>query len=293
MTIKLGTHNGSFHCDDVVAFVILALLFDDHTLTRTRDKELLGEQDIVFDVGGGSLDHHFTDKPYRENGIPYAAAGLVWRAYGLKLLHTVAPSLTDDERLKVHLDMDVLFFQGIDAVDNGVNVDTSLPLISLPLIVNGFNPPFDSGENEDAAFYRAADIVKVVFLNYLNRRLEQYRVRDLVQEAFENRQDPRVLVLDKGGPWLEALLALDNKEEVLFVVFPDKHHGYRIQTVKKDPASFDARKNLPASWAGLDADELGQVIGIDDAIFVHPARFIGGALSFESVMKMAKLALEE
>lgn len=293
MTIKLATHNGSFHCDDVVAFVILALMFDHHTLTRTRDKDLLKQQDIVFDVGGGSLDHHFTDKPYRETGIPYAAAGLVWRTYGLKLLLKLAPALTDEERVTVHRDMDELFFQGIDAVDNGVNVETSLPLIALPLIVDGFNPRFDSDEEEDAAFYRAAATVKVIFLNFLNSRLERYRARELVKTAFQNRKNPRVLVLDKGAPWLEALLALDIQEEVLFVVFPDKHRGYRIQTVKKDPSSFDARKNLPASWAGLEGNNLGQMIGIDDAIFVHPARFIGGALSFESVMKMAKLALEE
>ncbi|WP_054970664.1 MYG1 family protein [Alicyclobacillus ferrooxydans] len=293
MTIKLGTHNGSFHCDDVVAYVILADLFGNHTLTRTRDNKLLDEQDIVFDVGGGALDHHFTGKPYRDNGVPYAAAGLVWRTYGMQLLLKLASFLTDDERLVVHQEMDERFFQGIDAVDNGVNVDTSIPLISLPLIVNGFNPPFDSDEDEDTAFYRAAGFVKVIFHNYLNSRLAQYRARDVVKEAFKNREDPRLLVLDKGCPWLETLLSLDRNEEVLFVVFPDRHRGYRIQTVQKDPANFDARKNLPESWAGLQEDELGRVIGIDDAIFVHPARFIGGAMSFESVMKMAHLALAE
>ncbi len=293
MKIKFGTHNGSFHCDDVVAFVILVLLFGDYSLTRTRDDELLGKQDIVFDVGGGALDHHFTDKTYRENGVPYAAAGLVWRDYGLKLLQKLASFLTDDERLKVHQDMDELFFQGIDAVDNGVNVETSLPLISLPTIVDGFNPPFDSDEDEDAAFNRSADMVKTIFLNYLNGRLQQFRARDFVKKAFEHRADPRVLVLDKGCPWLETLLSLDREEEVLFVVFPDKHRGYRIQTVKKEPSSFEARKNLPESWAGLRDDELGRAIGIEDAIFVHPARFIGGAMSFESIMKMANLALKD
>lgn len=293
MKIKLGTHNGSFHCDEVAAFVILILLFDDYILTRTRDKQLLDEQDIVFDVGGGPLDHHFADKPYRENGVPFAAAGLVWRAYGLKLLVKLAPYLTDDERLKVHQEMDELFFQGIDAVDNGVDVETTLPLISLSIIVKGFNPSFDSDEDEDTAFYRAVNVVKDVFLNYLNSRLGQYRARNFVQEAFEHREDPRILVLDKGCPWLEALLTLDDKEEVLFVIFPDKHRGYRIQTVQKEPSSFEARKDLPKSWAGLQDEELGHVIGIEDAIFVHPARFIGGAMSFESVMKMAELALKE
>lgn len=39
--------------------------------------------------------------------------------------------------------------------------------------------------------------------------------------------------------------------------------------------------------------ELNEVIGIDDAIFCHPARFIAGAGSFVSILKMADIAVRE
>lgn len=37
---------------------------------------------IVFDIGRGAFDHHQKDSRIRENGIPYAAFGLLWDAKG-------------------------------------------------------------------------------------------------------------------------------------------------------------------------------------------------------------------
>jgi uncharacterized UPF0160 family protein len=64
-----------------------------------------------------------------------------------------------------------------------------------------------------------------------------------------------------------------------------------LHIVPVEPNSFRARKDLPSSWAGLRGAELAKVCGVDDAVFCHNARFIGGAQSLKGAMQMAALAV--
>ena len=52
--MKIGTHNGAFHCDEVLACAMLKQLteYKEAEIVRTRDQALLDECDIVVDVGG-------------------------------------------------------------------------------------------------------------------------------------------------------------------------------------------------------------------------------------------------
>ena len=52
--IKIGTHNGVFHCDEVLACTMLKLLpqYKEAEIVRTRDQAKLDLCDIVVDVGG-------------------------------------------------------------------------------------------------------------------------------------------------------------------------------------------------------------------------------------------------
>lgn len=64
--MKIGTHNGVFHCDDALACFMLKCLpkFKDAEIIRTRDEALLKDCDVVVDVGGvydaatQRFDHH-------------------------------------------------------------------------------------------------------------------------------------------------------------------------------------------------------------------------------------------
>ncbi len=51
---KIGTHDGAFHCDEVLACAMLKHLpqFKDAEIVRTRDQSKLDQCDIVVDVGG-------------------------------------------------------------------------------------------------------------------------------------------------------------------------------------------------------------------------------------------------
>ena len=64
--MKIGTHNGSFHCDEALACTMLrnyTAKFKNATVVRSRDPKVLDECDVVVDVGGKYepprlLDHH-------------------------------------------------------------------------------------------------------------------------------------------------------------------------------------------------------------------------------------------
>ena len=62
----IGTHSGTFHCDEVLACFLLSKHqeFSKHKILRTRDESLLAKCDIVVDVGSvfdpatKRYDHH-------------------------------------------------------------------------------------------------------------------------------------------------------------------------------------------------------------------------------------------
>ena len=65
--VKIATHNGRFHSDEVFAIAILKKFYSNIEIIRTRDKKLLSQADIRVDVGGrydsktGDFDHHQKD----------------------------------------------------------------------------------------------------------------------------------------------------------------------------------------------------------------------------------------
>lgn len=86
----IGTHSGTFHCDEALAVFLLKTLptYSDAELVRTRDPKLLEECTVVVDVGGVydeaalRFDHH--QRGFEENfGMGYvtklSSAGLVYK----------------------------------------------------------------------------------------------------------------------------------------------------------------------------------------------------------------------
>lgn len=291
-TKKVGTHNGRFHADEVMATAILQEIFDIE-LVRTRDPELLKELEIVYDVGDGEFDHHQVEKEFRESGTPYAASGLIWRSFGREVVHVNEPGFSEDEVSSVFRYIDRNLMESIDASDNGIRGAMNLiPTPNISTIISNFNPPWDAeAEEEDKYFHEAVKLAKVVLGNALAQQISTVKAKAHILEAYKNRPRPELLVLDRFYPWTRVLNSIDREKQILFVVFP-REDEYLLQTVRGN-GSLGNRKSLPESWAGKRDEELNEIIGVEDAIFCHSGRFIAGAKSQESIMKMAELALAE
>lgn len=289
----LGTHSGKFHADDVMATAILRLLLGDITVTRTRDENILGKLDLVYDISLGEFDHHQLNKEIRENNIPYAACGLVWREFGSRVIQKFNSQFEENDIISIFDHVDKHLVQGIDATDNGIEIKSEIKVTSISDIIQNFNPTWDSNDSKDDAFEKAVQYATEVLERIISRQVSVIKARGIVNEAFQNRNISEIMVLKYGCPWLQQLLKIDLNNEVLFVISPgDNNEEYKIQTVKKTVDTFEARKDILESIRGKSSEEINSIIKIDDAIFCHKAGFIASTKSLESALKIAELSLK-
>lgn len=293
MTV-VATHDGGFHADEVFAIAVLRAALGEFDLVRTRDADRQAAADLRVDVGGrsdaatGDFDHHQRGGAgERENGIPYASFGLVWRQFG--------PQLTDDEAVVRAVDERLV--QGVDANDVGLRLsvaanDSGITPLSVSQAISAFNPPWDADvgdEQVSAAFERAVEFASSVLANELASARGLARADALVKEAIEAAEDPRIVVLSQGMPWHRPML--EKSSEALYAVYPKKR-GFAVQAVPARLGEFDNRKDFPAEWAGLEGEELAAVTGVADAIFAHNGRFYASAASLEGALALASVAAD-
>jgi uncharacterized UPF0160 family protein len=288
----LGTHSGKFHADDVMATAILRLLLGDIKVTRTRDENILKEIDLVYDISLGEFDHHQINKEIRENNIPYASCGLIWREFGSRVIQKFNSQLEENDISSIFDYVDKTLVQGIDATDNGIDIKSEIKVTSISDIIQSFNPTWDSTDSKDEAFEEAVHYATEVLKRIISKQVSVIKARTIVNEAFQNRTIKEIMVLENGCPWLQQLLKIDINNEVLFVISPDDNNtDYKIQTVKKTVDTFEARKDLLESIKGKSSEEINSIVKIDDAIFCHKAGFIASTKSMESALKIAKLSI--
>jgi uncharacterized UPF0160 family protein len=284
----LVTHDSTFHADDIFATATLSLLLDGNIdVVRTRDEEMIKNADYVYDVGGeydparNRFDHHQKGGAgNRENGIPYAAFGLVWKTYGATVCGSaeVAPKI--DESL----------VQSIDAEDNGVNSYTLIgeakPYV-IQGVINAFRPTWKEEENFDAPFMELVEFFKKFLMRKIKKAEDAIEAESFIKKAYDEAPDKRLIVLEDQYPWRSTFMEYS---EPLYVVVP-KAAKWHVYCVQKEEGSYENRKSFPESWAGLRDEDLASVTGVPDAIFCHNGRFLAVAKSKEGAMALAEIAL--
>lgn len=262
------THGGKFHADDLFSTALLRILNPEIQVSRGFEvpEDFEG---IVYDIGRGRYDHHQEDKEIRENGVPYAAFGLLWREYGECIL-------TEEEAS----DFDEEFIQPLDESDNTGSDN------ALAHVLSRFNPNWDSEDTFDQRFWEAEKIAEDMLVRYLEAVQGTRRAFQLVEEA-KQQSDGVILCLPRFAPWKKAVIGTGYQ----FVIYPSNRGGYCVQGV---PVSEEDRTlvcDFPREWWGADRDKLRVISGIGEAGFCHPNGFIAGAETKEGVISMAEKAL--
>lgn len=265
------THAGKFHADDVFAAALLRILKPGVEVRRVYrvPEDFTG---LVFDIGWGEFDHHQAGAPVRENGVPYAAFGLLWREFGPSILGE-----TEARRL------DERFVQPIDLDDNtgcgGV----------LPDLIADFNPLWDSGADPDQRFLEAVELAQKVLQNRLDSVLATGRAYKVVKAAMKAMED-HIIVLDVYCPWKPFV----TKGPAKFVVYPSQRGGWSGQCVPIPAENGGGLKQpFPAAWAGKEAAELAALTGIPTLRFCHNNRFLVAADTKEDARAACLLAMAE
>lgn len=260
------THGGAFHADDVFSTAFIKMLNPDIEVIRGFQIPE-GFQGIVYDIGCGEFDHHQADKETRANGKPYAAFGLLWRAYGHMLLQE------DEVR-----DFDESFVEPMDYSDN-----TGEPFFVSGLIAM-MNPSWDDDTPSDEAFFKAVDFA----IEILNKYFDSYRSRREARKVVEQYiTDSKILILPRFIPWKDAVCHRD----IYYVVFPSNRGGYNIQAVPVSCHDITLKKSFPKEWRGCDAATLREKTKIDTVSFCHTSGFMCVTETIEDAVKLAELSI--
>ena len=129
------THGGKFHADDVFSTALIKKVNPGINIVRTF--EIPDDFDgIVFDIGFGKYDHHQEGADVRDNGLPYAAFGLLWRDFGVTVL--TGAGCLPAQAAKEAARFDEGFIQALDHSDNTGYQN------QLADVISDFNPSWDS-----------------------------------------------------------------------------------------------------------------------------------------------------
>ncbi|KAI9910350.1 hypothetical protein PsorP6_011156 [Peronosclerospora sorghi] len=317
----IGTHNGTFHCDEALAVSMLKLLprFAPHTILRTRDEAKLTQCEIVVDVGGiydpetCRFDHHqrsFTTT-FDQREIKLSSAGLVYKHFGREIIQVLAaPTTLDEDSLSiVHQKAYKNFIEHIDGIDNGVEVATAGDAkltynyqvsTSLSCRVGYLNPRWNEDQSEQRVneqFQQAMFLTITEFTDAIQDLVHSWLparkiVEQAVVERFQTHKSGEIVSLPAYCPWKSHLHDLEEKlsipGQIKFVLYKDETGNMtRVQAINVEPGSFALRKGLLPAWRSLRDQELSHVAGIEGCTFVHNAGFIGGNRTFEGALDMA------
>ncbi|XP_011403086.2 PREDICTED: UPF0160 protein MYG1, mitochondrial-like [Amphimedon queenslandica] len=321
---KIGTHNGKFHCDEVLACYMLKVLpeYQEAAIVRSRDPQVLDKCDIVVDVGAVydhdklRYDHHqrgFNEtmhslsKSTKPWTTKLSSAGLIYYHYGERVLSALTGfSIGSSELASLYDAVYNNFIEEIDAVDNGIQDREGIPKYKITSTigyrVSRLNSRWnDTDHKPDERFKYAMERVGEEFNDIIQHYKDSWLpARSIVLSAIEKRHEVdasgEVINLEQYCPWVEHLLMLESqmnlKKTIKFVLYPEESGKWRVQAVPLATGSFVNRVSLLEEWRGLRDQELSDLSGIPGCVFVHANGFIGGNSTLDGALSMAMITLQ-
>ncbi len=319
--LKLFTHDGLFHADEVFATALLSLMSEQIQVVRGGDNELPEDPEnwIIYDIGGGELDHHSPENKaangfHPGTAIPYASCGLVWRKYYQEILE--AENCPEEYMDIVYQRFENSVILGIDAEDNGFNpvadALSAMPGIrdeqkqeilfqartgfTVSQVIKDFNPTWNSDLNHYDAFMDAVSYAKDIILNRLDSIISSLDGRDYVLRCIDYSAN-HIMIMDQFAPWEGVLYSQSRNPkagDIWYVVSPALRGGWNIQCALEDTADRTSyRHPFPREWYGLRGEALQEASGVPSAIFCHVSGFLAGAGSETDALQLAAIAVKQ
>lgn len=284
------THGGIFHCDEVMGAAICAYAEILQEVVRLKDLKNIPTNGIIADIGreynhaDRKYDHH-QFKILREDGFPYATAGLLWKHYHEEVLNNTIYSLSPEFRSEENTEyifnrMDERLFKGIDAhdCDNSYRVGAvcqggNMPVVTISDIVAGFNSVDVDNEVEQIESFHTAFHVCGTILSNMLKSIHEYlgAKQKFLTDAI---LDDKILIMDEILPWKE--IVHEHYPEVCYVVMPSAHPG--------NPWSMFAVPVNPTSRKIVYPIERSPKF----KGFIHEGQWIAGADTKEELVNLAR-----
>lgn len=284
--VRVITHNGIFHADDVFS---IALLLELGIITAENQVYRAGEMPDLsvvqpgtyfIDIGGSYgkeifdkkcsvFDHHGFIKyrdPVNKTGR-YASFGLLWSFFGGSLLTKRGWRRFDET-----------FACRIDAHDNGDKP------FAVSHLIGSMNPLYGSFETEDSQFWKAVRFARDI----LKREIAQIKVWEAM-----SKKAPEIVEanLDENGEKIKEYIVLKEHMPILsaigahpkapsFVIYPTKRRFYNVHVLT------GGKIQLPKEWWGADESKLPE-----GCSFCHDTGFLLAADTKANAIAAAELAI--
>lgn len=259
--IKKGlTHGSKFHSDDVFSAAFLQIINPEIEIIRSN-VVFDDFEGIVFDIGMGKFDHHMKDNEKRNNGIPYASFGKLWREFACELYGE-----------EVYNNIDKKLIADLDLSDNTGSYN------ALAFAISMFNP-VDDGENGDEEFKKAVGFAKIILSNMIKKELKHLEDTEKVKKYYNEATDKRIIVLD------EYLYTDDYLPytEAIYVIYPSNRGGFAGKGVPINSDTVKLKKPFPEKWV----ENLPPYLE-----FCHTSRFLIKAKSLNDILYACREALK-
>lgn len=283
---SVGTHDGTFHADEVTACALLCLfgLVDKDKIYRTRDSALLNQCEYVCDVGGiyapekKLFDHHQLE--YKGT---LSSAGMI-------LLYLKDQGFLNEQ--DYHFFNNALVM-GVDAHDNGTGLIMQ-GVCTYSQLISNFTPIQHevSSEIQTQAFMEAFNFAFHHLERLRNRHQYVLSCKETVRQAMQAKRE--WLFFEHSIPWMESFFELEGATHpAKFVIMPSGTH-WKLRGIPPTlRQSMKVRTLLPAEWAGLLDSELKHATDIPGAVFCHKGRFISVWETKEDAQKALEIILKK
>nr|CAH8828391.1 unnamed protein product [Trichobilharzia regenti] len=258
---KIGTHDGCFHCDEILSIILLKHLpeFREAKVVRSRDPEVLSTCDVLVDVGGIydpnllKFDHHQKEFSLSWSeyfgvkmwDVKFSSAGLIYVHFGKKVLSLLTGLKIDSEALeKIFTKIYESFVLEIDGEDNGVSQSQSSLRYNIHTglysRVRRLNSRWNQENETETAFCRALELVDREFLDIVDYFAHcWWPARNIVEKAMKCRADvdpsKTIIVLEKSCPWKSHLFDLEREERMQTPVYPEPLRLASFRPIPKFP----------------------------------------------------------
>lgn len=290
------THDGVFHTDDIFASAVISILENGNIkIIRTRDKEIFQKADYLYDVGGeynpekNRFDHHQKGGAgVRDNGIPYASFGLVWKKFG--------PKICGDIEIAKRIDNKIIML--IDCYDNGLSILTPKYKNTFPYTIEDFFkinfPTWKENEKKINKIFNN-EVERAIFL--LKREIkiakDDIEGEKIIEDICLKSEDKKIIVLDINLPRYLYQNFLSRYIEPIYIILPSKNNdNWKIEAIRKNEETMESRKPFPKNWRGeLNKEKLSEISGIEDIEFCHNSGFLCETKTKEGALALAEKAL--
>ena len=307
--VKILTHNGRFHADDVIACELLSILENGEVeIVRSRYTEDLNHYKWVVDVGKqyipehGRFDHHQEEcsETWPGCSILLSSSGMVFLNLWKEILEKIGhPNPTWEEADMIYKQV----FLPIDAHDNGQKVDEHNYTFQLELkggckgygegikvghVIADMNHDDVNSEKQDLRF---ADAMKYAFdslIPVISAMMKTYRAnKNMVEQLQGFDFSCGMIVLPKGGyvnSWV--LHKVDPKKQLFFTIYEKKQladgkkeWGFSAVQDKRFVNRIDLVKEDKEKYPNL--------------IFIHKKLFCGSSTDLEEAIQICEDSIKQ